>query len=82
MSYEITLELALKIWEGTRLSARSAQRIMKGRGVQWRRLREKPLLTKDDVRGRFRFAKKYVKRSARFWERCVAIDGTLTIVSR
>ena len=48
VSYEITLELALKKWKGKRLSARSVQRIMKGRGVQWRRLREKPLLTKDD----------------------------------
>ena len=82
MSYEITLELALKKWKGKRLSARSAQRIMKGRGVQWRRLREKPLLTKAGARGRFRFAEKYVKKSARFWERCVAIGGTLTIVSR
>ena len=37
------------------------------RGKPFRKLREKPLLTEDDVKKRRAFAKKYCKKSARAW---------------
>ena len=71
----MTLKFALGKWKGQKIPLRSAQRLLKEKGVSWRSLREKPFLTEKDVGDRLEFASKYGQRSGRFWEQCIALDG-------
>ena len=73
--YEVTLDFALQKWRGAKIAKRTAERLLAARGIQWRRPREKPILTPEDVKDRLRFAKKFKGKSPKFWRNCAALDG-------
>ncbi|CAE7464626.1 Ikbke [Symbiodinium natans] len=67
----------LKKTTKTKASCRSILRALHDRNIYFRKLREKPLLTPEDVRARFHFAKKYRSKSRAWWVKNVDafIDG-------
>ena len=73
--YEVALDFALQKWRGAKIAKRTAGRLIAARGLKWRRPREKPILTPQDVATRLLFAKKYKGKAPKFWRNCVALDG-------
>ena len=51
----------------SKASCRSILRALHDRNIYFRKLREKPLLTPEDVKARFQFAKTYRSKSAAWW---------------
>ena len=72
---KVAADMALSKWKGKRISRRTAFRISRRRGIKFRAMRERPVLTKEDVVQRFAFSRKFGGRRARFWDQTVAIDG-------
>ena len=64
-------------WGPSQVSERSILRALHKRNIRFRKLREKPALTDDDVKARWKFAKKYHKKSRAWWVSHVhaSIDG-------
>ena len=60
--YEVTLAMALKRSK-SKASERCAREHLRKRGIKFRKMREKPLLTKADVKERLAFAKKFCNTS-------------------
>ena len=82
---KVTVDMALSKWKGKRISRRTAFRIFRRRGIKFRAMRERPVLTKEDVVQRFAFSRKFGGKRARFWDQTVAIDGkwfTLALTAR
>ena len=68
--YEVTVNMVRK---SARVKA-SNRTILKGlhkRGVYFRPMREKPVLTEEDIRDRMAFAKKYVRKSPEWWQESI-----------
>ena len=64
--YEVTLAMA--IWRAKlKCGEQCARAALKGRNIKFRRLRSKTILTRQDVKERFAFAKKYWKKPKSFW---------------
>ena len=73
--YEVTVSMVRKAAR-VKASSRTVLKALHKRGVYFRRLREKPLLTEADVRDRLAFARKYHKKPASWWQQHIhaAID--------
>lgn len=67
---EVTLKMILRRTR-LRVSERCARKAMQSRGIRFRKMRGKPLLTKDDVKERLAFAKKYRRKTKRWWQKAV-----------
>jgi len=67
--YEVTLAMAMKRAK-LKCGEQCARAALKKRNIKFRRLRSKPILTKQDVKERFAFAKKYRKKPRSFWLPC------------
>ena len=63
---EVTLAMILRRAK-VKVSERCARKALQKRNVRFRRMRSKPLLTKDDVKERFRFARKHRRKSKAWW---------------
>jgi len=63
---EVTLAM-VKTKAGCTACVRTIQRAFHARGVRFRRLREKPILTKDDIKERLRFGLQHKRRSKTQW---------------
>ena len=63
---EVTLAMILRRAK-LKVSQTCARKALQKRGVRFRKMRSKPLLTKDDVKARFRFAKKYRNKPRAWW---------------
>ena len=63
----------------SKASVKAIQIAFRKRRIFFRKLREKPLLTEDDVKARYAWAKKYRHKTRAWWLRAfdVAIDGKL-----
>jgi len=74
--YRITAK-ALKKSCKLKVSDKAVLNALHAKDVYFRHLREKPILTQDDVKARFEFAKKYKDKTAAWWNRQVHayIDG-------
>ena len=73
---KVTAKLAVATWRGRKkFSIKTARRIFKRWKMEWRKLREKPQLTAEDIRYRRDFSGAYVKKRADFWEKVVCLDG-------
>ena len=66
---EVTLAMAMKRAK-LKCGEQCARAALKKRNIKFRRLRSKPILTKQDVKERFAFAKKYRKKPRSFWLPC------------
>lgn len=64
--YEVTAEM-LRRAARVDISTRTILNALHSRKIYFRRLREKPLLTPEDVKARLAFAKKYKGKSAKWW---------------
>ena len=65
---EVTLAVIMrkaKVMAG----AQGARKALHKAGVRFRKMRSKPLLTKEDVKHRYAFAKKYRKKPKSFWKK-------------
>lgn len=63
---EVTMAMLLKRTK-TKVGARCVHRALVKHGVKFRRLRSKPILTSQDKKERYKFAKKYKNKPASFW---------------
>ena len=54
-------------------SSRVMLNVLRERKVYFRKRREKPILTAEDVKARFAFAKKYRHKPTKFWTQMFAI---------
>jgi len=74
--YHVTVKM-LKRATRTKVSTRTISDELHKRKVYFRKFREKPLLTDDDVKRRMAFATKYRHKSAQWWNKVVHafIDG-------
>lgn len=74
--YHVTVQ---KLKRSTRCKAseRCILTALHKRKIFFRKMREKPLLTEDDIKERFKFAKKYRGKTARWWKSVIKghIDG-------
>ena len=68
--YEVTVT-ALRRASRTKASTRTILKALHARGIYFRRLREKPVLTEDDVRDRKAFARKFRKKTQAWWNRTI-----------
>ena len=66
-NYEVTVD-KLRRRSRVKASCRTILRALHARKIFFRPLREKPVLTADDVRERKRFAEKYKAKSAAWWQ--------------
>ena len=64
--YEVSLEIIAKECK-IKASLRTLRRALVSEGIRFRRMRQKPVLKKEDVKARFAFAKKYLKKSKSWW---------------
>ena len=68
--YEVTVAM-LKRSSRCKASARTILKALHARGIYFRPLRQKPVLTPDDIGERLAFAKKYGAKSERWWNSAV-----------
>ena len=68
--YEVTVA-ALKRASRSKASERTILKALHSRGIYFRRMREKPVLTDEDVSDRKAFADKYRKKPASWWTTAV-----------
>ena len=73
--HEVTVDM-LRTSARVKASGRTLLKALHKRGVYFRRLREKPVLTDADVRGRAAFARKYRQKPPQWWQKSIhaAID--------
>ena len=64
--YEVTVSM-LKKSSRCKASLSTIRSKLHARGIYFYRMRTKPMLTKDDIRARFNFAKRYVDRPRSWW---------------
>eukprot|EP00439_Symbiodinium_sp_Y106_P065756 s40_g10.t1 len=64
--HTVTVEMLQKAAK-IHASCRTILRALHARNIFFRKLREKPVLTPEDVRDRFNFAKKYRRKSGTWW---------------
>ena len=64
--YQVTVQMLRKATK-IKASNRIILEALHTRGVYFRKLREKPLLTPDDVTARFKFSKAYKDKTASWW---------------
>jgi hypothetical protein len=64
--YEVTAKM-LRREARMKVSTRTILKALHSRKIYFRRLREKPLLTEEDVKARLKFARKYKGNSAKWW---------------
>ena len=64
--WEVTVDM-LRREMGWKISTKTMSRALHARKIYFRRLREKPLLTKQDVKDRLAFARKFRGKSAKWW---------------
>ena len=74
--YTVTVSM-LKRSARVKASEKTIQTALHGRNIYFRKLREKPTLTSDDVAARFAFAKKYRSKTKAWWNSHIHgfIDG-------
>lgn len=72
--YDVTIA-HLKRSTRCKASTRVMLNALHERKIYFRKRREKPILTADDVKARFAFAKKYRHKPTKFWTNMFAIDG-------
>ena len=65
--YEVTVEM-LRRRARCKAGVRTISNALHDRRIYFRKFREKPLLTDDDVKARKRFATKYLKHSEKWWQ--------------
>jgi len=65
---EVTLAMIIKRAK-VKAGERCVRKALQKRGVRFRRMRSKPILTKEDVKHRFAFAKKHRKKSRKWWQK-------------
>ena len=70
--YEISLAMIHKR-SRLKVSPRVVVNALHTRGYRFRDLRQKPILTPDDITARYEFAKKYKGRSVGWWQKTVHI---------
>ena len=63
---EVTLAMIMRRAR-IKASARCVRKNLQKRNIRFRKMRSKPVLTKEDVRERFRFSKKYKAKSRAWW---------------
>ena len=63
---EITLAMIMRQAK-CHASARSVREALKRRNIKFRKMREKPILTKEDRAARFDFARRYKSKSKNWW---------------
>ena len=63
---EITIA-ALKAKSKSKAGARAISDALHARNIYFRKLRSKPVLTKDDIADRFKFAKAYRRKTKKWW---------------
>jgi hypothetical protein len=69
---EVTLAMMIK-WAKVKAGERCVREALQKRGVRFRRMRSKPLLTKEDVKTRFAFAKKYRRKTRKWWQKHIQL---------
>ena len=74
--YHVTASM-VKRSARSKASVKAIQLAFRKRRIFFRKMREKPLLTEDDVKARFAFAKRYRHKTALWWAHAfhAAIDG-------
>lgn len=74
--YTVTVAM-LKRATRVKVSERTISRALHAHGIYFRKLREKPVLTRQDIKDRLAFARKYHRRPATWWHSNVhaAIDA-------
>ena len=74
--YAVTVTMLRKAAK-VKASVKTIQRAIHARNIYFRKLREKPVLTPDDVKARLKFAKKYKGKSSQWWNKNVHafLDG-------
>lgn len=65
---EVTLAMIRKRAK-IKAGEQTMRKALQQRGIRFRRMRSKPLLTKEDVKSRFHFSKKYRKKPKSFWRK-------------
>ena len=70
--WEITLAM-LKKRAKCKYDDKVVRKALQEKNIKFRRLRSKPLLTKDDIKARFAFAKKYRTKAKKWWLKIVHI---------
>jgi hypothetical protein len=70
---EITMAMLIKRSK-VKMGGKAIRKSLAKKGIRFRRLRSKPLLTKEDKTKRFRFGKKYRNKPVAFWRRLLSID--------
>ena len=70
--YRITYDI-IRRRSRTKVSTRTLMRLFHARGITFKKFREKPDLTAEDIKARFKFGKKHRKKSARQWLSAVDI---------
>ena len=76
--YHMTAAMVKRIAR-SKASVKAIQLAFRKRRIFFRKMREKPLLTEEDVKARFAFAKRYRHKTAGWWTKAfhAAIDGKL-----
>ena len=64
--YEVTVDM-LRLATRLKVCTRTISRALHSRKIYFRRLREKPLLTQQDVKARFAFARRHKGKNAKWW---------------
>ena len=65
--YEVTLSMVKKAAKAI-VCLKTIRRALASKGIKFRRLRTKPVLTNDDIKARFQFALKYKGKPAAWWK--------------
>ena len=74
--YEVTLAMVMRRCK-IKAGASTFRREMAKRKIYFRKMRQKPVLTKKDVKTRFAFAKKYRKKPKSFWQKKIDLSWDL-----
>ena len=69
---EVTMDMLMKRGR-LRVSRRVVAEALHERGYRFRDLRQKPILTPDDIKDRFKWAKKYARRPRAWWLEAVHV---------
>lgn len=72
--YHVTATM-LKKDTKTKASAKTIQKAFRKRNIYFRKLREKPLLTAEDIEDRYAFSKKHKDKPVAWWKKRAYIDG-------
>ena len=70
--YEVTVPMLKRKLKLT-VTNKTLLKAIREKGHRWHRLRAKPLLTKEDVKDRMEFARRYLSKTAAWWRRSVHV---------